>query len=137
MNKPLKKFRVYIDRVYYLVYVWPSLKTMRDHIAKSGLAHPTCQACTLLYENRHGKQIGEIHFAQRWFGGEGSSYYVISHEAVHAAFGFMRMAGINFCKLNDEFDRMKHKGSRSSATEEIIAEVASSITHKIAERLKL
>jgi len=110
---------------------------MRDHRAKLGLPRSKCQACTLLYERRHGKQIGEIHFVQKWFKGEGSTYYLISHESVHAAFGFMRAAKVDFCKLNDEFDKFRSKGSRSSETEEIIAEIASQLTHKIAERLKL
>ena len=135
--KPNKKFRVYIDRLYYLVYVWPTIKDMRNHRASLGLPRSKCQACTLLYERRIGKQIGEIHFAQCWFDGQRSSSYVISHEAAHAAFGFMRMANVDFGKLNDEFDKFRTKTSRSSAMEEVIVEVASNLTHQITERLKL
>jgi hypothetical protein len=135
--KPNKKFRVYIDKLYYLVHVWPTLKDMRNHRAKLGLPRSKCQACTLLYEHRRGKQIGEMHFAQCWFNGKRSSSYVISHESAHAAFGFMRMAKVDFGKLNEEFDKFRTSSSRANMLEEVVAEVTSSVTHSITQRLKL
>ncbi len=137
MNKPTKKFRVYIDKVYYLVYLWPSLKTMREHRAAVGLPRSDCQACTLLYKRRRGKQIGEMHFVQKWFDGAGNASRITSHEAVHAAFGFLRMADVDFSNLNEQFVKTRSKNSRASQLEEIIAQIACQVTQDIIERLKI
>lgn len=134
--KPLKKFRVYLDRIYYLVYMWETLREMRDHRVKRGISRSKGQACTLMYEQRYGRQIGEIHFTLYGFV-KGSPSYLISHEATHAAFGFLRMAKTDFNKLNDGYDIQKKTGMRNNPMEEIVAEIVSTITHQITERLKL
>jgi hypothetical protein len=94
-TKPLAKFRVYPSkgRLYFLVFIWRSLRDFRAACPGNGRALGLCRGYDLITVKPNGANghlepdMGEIHLVKRYL-----TMGIITHESTHAAFRWSERA---------------------------------------------
>lgn len=94
--KPLK-IRLYPERsLYYLVLIWPDMKTMQARVEKLVGAKRNFGGCTVTYSTKE-RIIGEIHLCRPQLG-----IGLVTHEIGHAAFGWARRVDLKVDSQGEE-----------------------------------
>jgi hypothetical protein len=136
--KPLRKFRIYIwkTKLYYLVHIWETKEQMYQYLKSKDNHDYECEAIVRtkelvdVYANGRKQlrpSLGEMHFHKNRLELE-----ILTHETVHAVFGYCRRIWCEFSVLN----RSNRKEGNVTDLEEGIAYVQGQFNHTLFTKLR-